>query len=336
MKKRKVKVLVSGVGGDVAQGVIKALQKSLLDLEIYKICAYHNSSWLHVDDFSFITPLSVSDEYIPFLIKFLNKFKVDVFFPCIDSEINKVSKNKKIIEDSTQTIVFVDEFDKIKRCEDKYMTYEFLKMNNFKCPATILPLSVKDIKGLIKHVGFPLVAKRRIGHGAESVKFVNTYAEARNYLGLADYVLQEFLQSEEDEFTSGIYLGDDGEVKGICILKRELKGGSTYRAVRIIDKRHEISLCKMAKKLGMKYLNIQSRLRKGHLCPFEFNPRFSGTTGIISRVFNAPEFFIRERILKEKCDKAQNNDRFYVMRYYEEIYASIEDMKELKRRSNKI
>ena len=37
MLKQTIKVLVSGVGGDVAQGIIKCLELSNLDIEIYKI-----------------------------------------------------------------------------------------------------------------------------------------------------------------------------------------------------------------------------------------------------------------------------------------------------------
>ena len=76
----KIKVLVDGCGGDVAQGVIKALNKSKLNLEIYKICTYYNSSWLHVDDYSYISPLSVSDEYIPYLIRLLKTKNINIFF----------------------------------------------------------------------------------------------------------------------------------------------------------------------------------------------------------------------------------------------------------------
>ena len=62
--KKKIKVLVSGVGGDVGQGVIKALNHTDLDLEIYKICISEDSSFLYLDDRSFIAPYSASEEYI--------------------------------------------------------------------------------------------------------------------------------------------------------------------------------------------------------------------------------------------------------------------------------
>ena len=117
-----IKVLVDGCGGDVAQGVIKALNKSKLNLEIHKICTYYNSSWLHVDDYSYISPLSVSDEYIPYLIRLLNAKRINIFFPCVDFEIPKVALNKEKLESDTPAKIFVDEFDKVEVCNDKYKT----------------------------------------------------------------------------------------------------------------------------------------------------------------------------------------------------------------------
>jgi carbamoyl-phosphate synthase large subunit len=148
--------------------------------------------------------------------------------------------------------------------------------------------------------------------------------------------MQEWLNPELGEYTSGLYLGDDGEIKGVCTFRRTLKGGSTYIAERIVDPVLEQPLVSIAQTLGMKYLNIQSMLRGNELVPFEFNGRLSGTTAMVSKVFNAPEMFIRERIMGEKLQKVINQSLFVAMRYYEEIYASHEEVNELLTRSKQI
>ena len=332
----KIKILVDGCGGDVAQGVIKALNKSKLNLEIYKICTYYNSSWLHVDDYSYISPLSVSDEYIPYLIRLLNTKNIDIFFPCVDFEIPKVALNKEKLESETPARVFVDEFDKVDICNDKYKTYNYFRNNNISSPYSVVPESLEKIKEIIDRVGFPLIIKKRIGQGAKDVKMINTYPEARDYIGKNQYILQEYIQLREGEYTTGIYIGDDKELKGICTLKRELKWGSTYRAERVINDKWEKYLIDIAKKIDMKYLNIQFRVQDDNIFPFELNGRFSGTTGIISRIFNAPEYFINERLLGKKIKYRKNNEIFYVMRYSEEIYSNQENVDNLLKRSHKI
>ena len=125
-----IKVLVSGAGGDVAQGVIAALNKSDLDIEIYAICISLYSSWLHKVEKSYLSPLVISSKYIPFLVNFISENNINVFFPCIDSEIKKISENKKLIEQKTNAIVMVDDIEKVDISDDKFKTYEFLKNNS--------------------------------------------------------------------------------------------------------------------------------------------------------------------------------------------------------------
>jgi len=331
-----IKVLVSGVGGDVAQGVVKSLMKSSLDLKIFKTCAYYNSSWLYVDDLSFKAPLSASDEYIPFIIRLIKKFGIHVFLPCVDSEIYKISQNKDLIERETGVRVCVGDLKQINICDDKYLTFEFLLANKFKTPLSAIPHHIEDIDRIIEQVGFPLIAKKRRSQGSKDIYIINTYGEARNYIGQDDYILQEFLRSDEDEYTCGVYLGDDGKAKGCCLLRRELKNGSTYRAKRVVNSGWVNRMCEIAERLGLKYVNIQARKKGDDLYVFEFNGRFSGTTGIISRVFNAPEMYAREAILGEEIEWCDNSDDFIVMRYYEEIYATSSDIEAARGRSETI
>ena len=112
-----------------------------------------------------------------------------------------------------------------------------------------------------------------------------------------------------------------------------LKDGSTYTAERILNLQLEEEIATIAKHVKMKYLNIQFRLKNGRVCPFELNGRFSGTTGIISNVFNAPEMAVKELVLKENIAPHLHSDKFYVMRYFEEIYTTEEQRNNLLARS---
>ena len=166
-------------------------------------------------------------------------------------------------------------------CDDKYTTVKFLEKEGFSAPKSILP-NEEEIDNFIESVGYPFIIKTRSGNGAKEVFLAKSYNDYAPYIGNENYMFQEYIPSEGGEYTSGIYLGDDGEVKGICTLERELRCGSTYKAKRIDNEVLEEPLKKIATSLGMKYLNIQS-MRKGDiLYPFEFNGRFSGTTGIIT------------------------------------------------------
>tara|TARA_R110002110_G_scaffold213678_2_gene427052 strand:+ start:1798 stop:2766 length:969 start_codon:yes stop_codon:yes gene_type:complete len=320
-----INILVSGPGGDVAQGVIKSLQKSDLNFRIYKIAASMKDSWLYLDDFSFLSPRADDEEYIDFICDFITEHKIDSFIPCIDSEIIKISKNKSYIQQKTNVDIAIGDLEQIKTCHDKLKTAQFLEQNGFCFPKT------RMIDSGFSDIGFPLILKSKSGNGSKNVYEINSLEDLAAAKYDDNFIVQEKI--EGDEYTAGCYLGNDLEIKGICILKRELRAGSTYYAERIIDPEMEKYLGKIAKKLGLKYVNIQFRLKNGIPCPFEFNGRFSGTTGIISNVFNAPEMYIKEALLNQDLEKTDNNKIFYVMRYYEEIYASQEDIRNLLERS---
>ena len=63
----------------------------------------------------------------------------------------------------------------------------------------------------------------------------------------------------------------------------------------------------MAQAAGLKYINIQSMRRGDKLIPFEFNGRLSGSTAMVSKIFNAPEMFVRERLLGETLTRIENS-----------------------------
>ena len=333
---RKINVLVSGAGGDVGQGVIKALNHSDLDLNIYKICIFEDSSFLHLDEKSFIAPYSSSDEYIDYLVKLMNRFEIDIFFPTVDSEILKIARNKELLETKTNAVVFVDSVEKVEICDDKLLTYQFLTEHHFPTPKTIIPKSPEDIRNFAKEVGLPFIVKKRWDNGARHLHLIGDISESEEFLGDDDFIFQEYLHADEEEYTAGVYIGEDSEVKGVCLFNRELKCGSTYKARRIIDKKAESYLADVARKLGLKYLNIQARKVNGVFHIFEFNGRLSGSTAIVSQVLNAPAMAIKELILKESVPKISDQREFVAMRYYEEIYASMDEIEALKKRSEEL
>lgn len=327
-----IKILVSGAGGDVGQGVLKALAASHLDIEPYTTCISTHSSWLHKGVKSFVAPPSADEGYVAYLIRLIRRFGIQVFFPTVDGEITKIAREKARIEGETGALVFVDDLDKVSVCDDKFNTAEFLRRNGFAYPESAIA-DGQSARDLAAHLGYPIIVKERSGKGCQGVYQVNNPAELEQRLDDPALVVQEWLDPACGEYTSGLYLGDDGEIKGVCTFRRTLKCGSTFIAERVIDPVLEKPLEAIARALGMKYLNIQSMRRGNELVPFEFNGRLSGTTAMVSKVFNAPEMFIRERLLGECLARVDNPTCFVAMRYYEEAYATSEQVDALVARS---
>lgn len=328
---KTINVLVDGAGGDVGQGVLKSLIASKLNIELFASCISPSSSWLYKIKNSFIFPMVSEENFIDFLIDFLKKNNIHIYFPTVDSTLLKISKNKNHIEERTNCKIFIETHDKIQICDDKYLTNKFLVANGFDIPATI-SMEDPNIDVFLSRYYYPLILKTKSGNGSKNVFKVTDYDQLKSYIGNSSWMLQEFLNIK-NEITSGIYIGDDKEVKGVYTLKRTLKCGSTYHAERIIDTDLEEKLIAIAQKMNMKYLNIQAVYENGRLLPFEFNGRLSGTTGAMRQVFNVPEIYIRESILNEYIEPTKNNEKFFFTRYNEEVIYTENDIAKLIERS---
>ena len=329
---REIRVLVDGVGGDVGQGVLKSLLDTELDIKLYASCISDTSSWLYKIENSYIFPLVSQDSFIDFLIDFLIENKIDIYFPTVDSALLKISEYKNFIESKTNVKIFIDILEKIRICDDKFLTNKFLIDNNFDAPRTISMENILLDEFLLESK-YPLILKTKSGNGAKNVMKINSLEELKPFIGNSAWLLQEFLDIE-NEITSGIYLGNDEEIKGIYILKRTLRSGSTHHAERIIDKNLEEQLISIARKMNMKYLNIQAVYKDNKVLPFEFNGRLSGTTGAMRQIFNVPEIFIRENILNQYIEPTNNIEKIYFTRYNEEIIYTEEDLNKLIKRSS--
>lgn len=162
----KINILVDGAGGDVGQGVLKSLLDSTLDLELYASCISTSSSWLYKIEKSFLFPLVSDESFIAFLINFLNKYQIDVYFPTVDSALIKIAQYKTEIETRTNAKVCIASLDKIAICDDKYLTNQFLLEHGFEVPQTFSMDGV-GIELFLAQNSFPLILKTKSGNGAK-------------------------------------------------------------------------------------------------------------------------------------------------------------------------
>lgn len=325
-------ILVSGVGGDIGQGVIHCLSKSLLPLNIYKVGSSRADAGLHFDERSFIIPPINDETYLDFLVDFLNRYKIDLYIPGVDGEIIFLSRSLANINLHHQSKILVDPLSAVEIADDKFITAEFLKKNNLPHPVSSSIKNHDDLNRFISRINGSFFLKSRSGCGSKGLQLLDNPSDVESFIGNPKYMIQENIQGEE--YTAGLYKGNDNEIKGCVILKRELKNGATINAERILDSSIESQLRKITLLLGLRYTNIQFKIRDGNVFPFEINSRFSGTTGIISSVFNGPEMAIRELLFNEKISPVVNCDKFHAMRYMTEVLCSDKDMKSLVGRKN--
>src|SRR5205807_4288551 len=113
---------------------------------------------------------------------------------------------------------------------DKLLTGQWLQRNGFAHPRYAHAADQEGVAELIAAVGFPLVAKPRVGQGGDSVVTVHTLGDIGRLGRGREFLLQQYLGRDEDEFTVGTFCDAAGSLTGTVAMRRELRRGTTYRA----------------------------------------------------------------------------------------------------------
>lgn len=241
---KKVNVLVTAVGGIVAQGIIKSLKyynKFSKDRKIkYHITgadiSYDACGIYRTDDFCIIDKPE-SKNYLNQIVDISKKKKIDAILIGSDIELPFLSNNIENIEQQTDAKIISSDFKTIDTFRDKYKTYEFLKKNNLN----YIPTAKKDdFKQFISEYNYPVVIKPKEGFGskfffiAKEKKDIDYAFSSIISIGW-EPIIQKYLKNDDQEYTVGIITSKKEKIIMSSIaIKKILKHGQTYKA--IIDK----------------------------------------------------------------------------------------------------
>lgn len=123
---------------------------------------------LKAADKSVITPLIYDKEYIPFLLKYCKENKIKMIISLFDIDLYILSLNKyKFEEIGCKVIVSDSEF--IKICNDKWLSFNYLKEHHFNTPMTYINFELLQNDLTKKLINFPIIIKPRWGMGSLSI-----------------------------------------------------------------------------------------------------------------------------------------------------------------------
>ncbi|SMD08636.1 ATP-grasp domain-containing protein [Sporomusa malonica] len=335
---KKVNVLISGSGSLYGVAIIQSLLKSDLLLKLVACDVSARTLGLYLAHQAYIVPPAHQEElYLASLLNIIAKESIHAIFVASSHELAFYSRNKLDIEKKTGAKVFTNFPETLNLCNDKWLTVNFLKENNFYFPLTIrYPEDQEQVDEFVKDVQFPIVIKPRSGAGSQGLYIVNQYEDLHPLLeNKKDIILQQYLPDNCGEFTTGICTGANGKILSGITLKRYLKEGMTMSAdsgdfTEITD------YCKRVAQVLKPYgpSNFQLRLLNGKPYIFEINPRFSSSTGMRSLLgVNEAEILIRAEILGETI--SQNNFlKCSVIRQYTDYLVPTEKIVMLQEKFN--
>jgi carbamoyl-phosphate synthase large subunit len=324
------KVLVTAVGGIVAQGIIKSLKlANLSDNSVvkYRITAGDMSAQaagLYRCDNGILLPSATSTDYIESILKIARDEDMDAIYIGSDEELLIIGNSKKRIESESKAKVLSSPIDVLTTARDKWKTFLFLKENNLPVAESALPA---DDEKFVKEFGYPIVVKPREGYGSLYFYLVHCKSEMQQAISNIQKagwhaLLQEYLNENNAEYTSGVTIDRFGKyVMSSVSIQKILKNGQTYKA--FIDDYKEVrrSSEEAALKLGARgAINIQAKLIENKPKIFEINPRFSATCPMRSVAgINEPDIVFRNSVLGEEI-KVRSYSRLVCMRYWNEVY----------------
>lgn len=270
MIKDKLNILVTGCGGDIGQSVGKILNEYSLVNNLYG-CDISDKNAAKFIYSNFFLGLPCKDSnYISNLEKIVKEMNIDFIIPISEPELRFLSK-ENISKIGTAELILASA-EALEVGFDKLNTADFLKKENLPFPITH---SVADIDTVEK---FPIIMKSRTGSGSSNVSIVrddDTFISIKK--GNPDFIVQEFLDGDNGEYTCGVFRSKRGIIRSI-ILKRELMGGFTGYGEVIENKEIDKLLHDVAEKLHLiGSINVQLRLTSKGPVVFEINPRFSST-----------------------------------------------------------
>lgn len=288
-----MKVLVTGAGALLGQGVIRSLLEGSLGAAVLAVDPGPLAPGLYWTPHRALIPLATDATYVERFEELLERERPDVVIPGTDVELTIFARHRHAWEERFATNVVISSPDVVRIADDKYLTFQFLRDQGFSVPDSCLP---GEENALVERVGFPLIVKPRIGARAIGMSVVNNRSELADAIRSGtNVVVQECVATAADEYTAGT-LTFDGACEASIVMRRDLRDGNTYRAYVERYPELDAQVRKLAAALAAYGpANFQFRVdRDGRAKVFEINARFSGTTPLRMRAgFNEVDLVIR-------------------------------------------
>jgi predicted ATP-grasp superfamily ATP-dependent carboligase len=217
-------------------------------------------------------------QWIRKIVSFTTNYEKIVVLPINYESIEFVAKNKSDFESICPKLV-IPEFEILRKCNDKWSLFNFLKENSLPTPFT-------KLFGNFNNIEYPFLIKPTIGQGGHGIVKISNRFEFDSYLSKnksnkSKRVIQSFIKGYE--FGINV-LCIEGEVlsytiqKDISYLRRPF---SPSYEVEFIDHKKGISVVEQTmKKLnwsGVAHIDMIYDESDAQIKIIEINPRFWGS-----------------------------------------------------------
>lgn len=265
----KKSVLVTGIGGNVGQGIIRNIIESKYPITIVGCNIANFSAGNYLCDAFELVPYAFDENYIPTITEIIKKHKIDLIIPSTDYEVYYLAKNKHLLtcdvacSSETASSIYLD----------KWLTWLHHQKNNIPFANSCMPSQFNNQYN--EHITKP---KKGRGSRGLHINHINPKSFADE-----EYMVQDLAKGKE--ITTAFYVTKQKQLHGLITMERTLENGTTNFSKVVFNYNAEIiktiiePMIKLADIKGS--INVQSIVTENNqIIPFEVNCRISGTNSI--------------------------------------------------------
>lgn len=327
-----IRVMVTGAGALLGQGIIKSLAWSETPYEVIAVDPSPLSPGLFWAERGYVVPFASDASFLPKIEQILACEKPDIVLIGTDVELPVFAEHRIRLEEQYRTKVLVSSADVVNIANDKYQTFRFLEAAGLSPPRSALPEKRDELSELIAQAGFPLIVKPRVGARSAGVSLVRNLGELEAAVeGRFGLVVQELAGEENREFTSSA-LAFDNRVLASIVMRRDLRDGNTHRAY--VERYPELNAFvrqAAAQLQPFGPVNFQFRTdHRGNPHIFEINARFSGATPLRALAgFNEVDLCVRHLLRGDPIASPEALREGVVLRPLGEQFVTLAEIAEL-------
>lgn len=315
-------VLVTGVGGNVGQGIARNINDLKWPIKIVGSNVTEFSSGNYLCDATYKVPYAFEKDYIASINEIILKEKVDLIIPSTDYEVYYLALNKDLLNAQ----VIACDAERAKMFLDKYLTYQCFERNSIPFAKSWLP----------KNFDFSCpeyIAKPREGRGSRGILLNPSEPQKLN----DEYMIQPLHKGIE--ITTAVYVNKMGKLHGIFSMERQLENGTTSQT--IVNDTYDDSFELIAQQIialgGVRgSFNLQSIVdENGNIFPFEVNGRISGTNSIRHNLgFQDVKYIIQEYLYNQDADPIKPEKGIATRIYLDVIYKNATSFQDLNNKKS--
>lgn len=309
-------VLVSGIGGSVALGVLRILRSTFPEIRIIGTDVSAFNAGCHLCDATYTVSYAFDPQFLPTMREIVRNEGVDLVIPTTDYEVHYLAKAKDLLEAKVVT----SGSSVTEQFLDKYKTFLLAEEMGFPFAQSYLP---SQYPGSFEDY----VVKPREGRGSREIHInpssPNEFSD--------DFVIQPLLVGIE--ISTAFYVSKGG-LHGFITLERSLENGATQqcRVNRIWDQQVEQIVEQISAIQGISgSINLQSiAMENGDVIPFEINGRISGTNSIRHNLgFRDVVYTVQEHLLDQPPATPKVRDGVAIRYLTDVIYPEAHHPKDL-------